>query len=80
MGEGKYQAKVIKSLESKGWYVIKNMRTNKNGFPDLTAFKPRLPPLFVEVKLKTGRLSKLQEFRIKELRKKGFKVLVIWQQ
>jgi len=32
----------------------------------------------IEVKKENGRLSKLQEFRIKELRDKGFKVDVTY--
>tara|TARA_R100001594_G_scaffold46709_1_gene79778 strand:- start:827 stop:961 length:135 start_codon:yes stop_codon:yes gene_type:complete len=31
---------------------------------------------FVEVKAKNGRLSKIQEYRIEELREKGFEVKV----
>jgi len=32
----------------------------------------------IEVKKENGRLSKLQKYRIKELRDKGFKVSVIY--
>lgn len=76
MSEAKYQSSLIKRLEKKGWTVVKNISVNKNGWPDLTAYKAHLPPLFIEVKDTKGKLSKLQEFRIKQLREKGFKVLV----
>lgn len=76
MTEQQIQNKKIKQLESDGWYVIKLIKTNKNGIPDLIAVKPN-DVLFVEVKTNKGRLSKLQEFRIDELEKKGFKVLVL---
>jgi hypothetical protein len=37
---------------------------------------PNKEILFVEVKTKTGRVSKLQEYRMKELREHGFKAEV----
>ena len=73
MTEGQLQNKKIKELESQGYYVIKLMKTNKNGIPDLIALKSTEPALIVEVKTPTGRLSKLQEYRITELDKQGFK-------
>lgn len=77
MSEAKFQAKVIKALEKKGWEVIKNLRTNKSGWPDLTAHKPHLPPLFIEVKGARTPVSALQKYRHQSLRSKGFKVMVI---
>lgn len=72
MTEQKIQSKKIKELESDGYYVIKLIQTNKNGIPDLLALKVDEPPLFVEVKTSVGRLARLQEYRIKELKKLGF--------
>jgi len=66
------QRKRIKELEAEGYYVIKLMKTNKNGIPDLIAVKPGENVLFSEIKTKTGRLSKLQEYRLKELSDNGF--------
>jgi Holliday junction resolvase len=65
MTEQQIQSKRIKQLEQAGYYVIKLIKTNKNGIPDLVAIPPRSRVLFSEVKTPTGRLSKLQEFRIK---------------
>lgn len=79
MSEALYQKKLIDRLKKKGWTVIKNISVNKTGWPDLTAYKPHLPPLFIEVKDTGGRLSDLQKFRIDSLKKKGFKVLVAWK-
>lgn len=72
MTEQKIQSKKIKELESDGYYVIKLIQTNKNGIPDLLALKVDEPPLFVEVKTNAGRLARLQEYRIKELKQLGF--------
>lgn len=76
MKEQKIQAKKIKELESQGYYVIKLMNTNKNGIPDLIAIPPNSDVLFIEVKTPTGKLSKLQEYRIKELDSMGIRVEV----
>ena len=76
MKEQQIQSKRIKELEAKGYYVIKLINTNKNGIPDLIAIPPNSDVLFVEVKKPEGKLSKLQEFRLKELEKHGIKVEV----
>jgi len=75
MTEQKIQAKRIKQLEKEGFYVIKLIQTNKNGIPDLVALKKDCI-LFSEIKTKTGRLSKIQEYRLKELEKHGFRTEV----
>jgi Holliday junction resolvase len=76
MKEQKIQAKKIKELEAQGYYVIKLMNTNKNGIPDLIAIPPNSDVIFIEVKSSTGKLSKLQEYRIKELDAMGIRVEV----
>lgn len=76
MREQQIQTKKIKELEALGYYVIKLVTTNKNGIPDIIAIPPNSDVLFVEVKGPNGRLSKLQEFRIKELEKHGIKTEV----
>jgi len=75
MTEQQVQSKKIKELEAQGYYVIKLIKTNKNGIPDLVALK-KDEVLFVEVKAKNGVLSKLQEYRIKELDGYGIKTEV----
>jgi|TARA_R100001163_G_scaffold64063_1_gene57412 Holliday junction resolvase len=72
MTEQQVQAKKIKELESKGYYVLKLIKTNKNGIPDLVALHPDKEVLFIEVKTKKGKVSKLQEYRLKELEEHGF--------
>ncbi len=71
MTEQQIQTKRIKELEAEGYYVIKLIKTNKNGIPDLIAIPPDCEVLFSEVKRPTGKLSKLQEYRLKELDKHG---------
>lgn len=74
MLESKIQNKKIKELEKQGYYVIKLIVTNRPGIPDLIAIPPNSDVLFVEVKRPDGKVSKLQEYRHKELEEKGIKV------
>jgi Holliday junction resolvase len=76
MKEQQIQTKKIKELEAQGYYVIKLINTNKNGIPDLIAIPPNSDVLFVEVKKPDGKLSKLQDYRLKELQEHGVKVEV----
>tara|TARA_R110002012_G_scaffold316463_1_gene531470 strand:- start:8924 stop:9163 length:240 start_codon:yes stop_codon:yes gene_type:complete len=73
MTEQQIQSKRIQELESEGYYVLKLIKTNKNGIPDLIAIKPNAEVLFSEVKKPTGKVSKLQEYRLKELEAYGIK-------
>jgi Holliday junction resolvase len=68
MTEQQIQAKRIKQFEAEGYYVIKLVKTNKNGIPDLLAIPRGSNVIFSEVKTASGRLSRLQEFRLKELK------------
>jgi hypothetical protein len=75
--EQQIQTKKIKELEALGYYVIKLISTNKNGIPDLIAIPPNSDVIFLEIKGPNGRVSKLQEYRIKELREHGIKAEII---
>ena len=76
MKESQIQSKKIKELEAQGYYVIKLIKTNKNGIPDLIAIPPNSDVEFFEVKSPTGKISPLQEFRLKELTEHGVKAEV----
>lgn len=74
--EQQIQSIRIKQLESEGYYVIKIIKANKNGLPDILALHPDKGVLFCEVKTPSGKLSKLQEYRLKELKDYGFRTQV----
>lgn len=76
MTEQQIQSKLIKELEAKGYYVIKLITTNKNGIPDLIAIPRDSDVEFYEVKKPKGKVSKLQEYRLKELEAHGIKVQI----
>jgi Holliday junction resolvase len=72
MTEQQIQSKKIKELEDEGYYVIKLIKTNKNGIPDVLALHKNLGVKFLEIKTPKGKVSKLQEYRIEELKEYGF--------
>ena len=71
MIEQQIQAKRIKQLEAEGYYVIKLIKTNKNGIPDLVAIPPNCGVIFSEIKKPKGVVSAIQKYRIKELDNHG---------
>jgi hypothetical protein len=73
MTEQQIQDKRIKELEGQGYFVIKLIVTNKNGIPDLLAIPPESNVLFSEIKKPDGKVSRLQEFRMKQLSDHGCK-------
>ena len=77
MTEQQYQKKIIDKYTIDGWYVIKLIKTNKNGIPDLLCLKKDEIPLFIEVKRSIGVVSKLQQYRINELNEAGFKAIIL---
>ena len=72
MTEQQIQTKKIKELEADGYFVIKLIKTNKNGIPDVLALHPDYGIEFYEIKTEKGKVSKLQEYRMKELKESGF--------
>ncbi len=56
-----------------GYYVIKLTVTNKNGIPDLIAIPKDSDVLFSEIKKPRGKVSAIQQFRIKQLNDHGIK-------
>ena len=69
------QKKIITQLEKQGYFVLKLIKCNKNGYPDLIAVKEN-ETIFIEVKKNDGILSVLQKVRIKELRSRNINVKI----
>jgi len=76
MLEKDIQQKIIKEAGKHGWYALKIIQTNKNGWPDLQLMKDG-KMLFIEVKQPGKHLRPLQEHRKKEIEKMGFKYHVL---
>ncbi len=73
--EQKLQKKIITQLEANGYFVVKLIKTNKNGIPDLLAVKENRT-IFIEVKQEHGKLSEIQKYRINEIRSKKIECYV----
>lgn len=69
------QKKIITQLEQEGYLVLKLIKCNKNGYPDLLAVKSN-ETMFIEVKRPDGKLSELQKVRINEMKSKGINVKI----
>ena len=76
LSEQQIQKKIITQLEKDGYLVIKLIKCNVNGYPDLLAVKSN-DTLFIEVKKPNGKLSELQKVRIADMKKRGINV-VVW--
>jgi hypothetical protein len=68
-----YQTRIIKEYEKKGWTVLKIIRLNKTGYPDLLCIKQNEVDHWIEAKESKDTLKELQKFRIDELNKMGKK-------
>lgn len=77
MLEQQIQSKIIKRLESQGWYVIKIIKCSKNGIPDLVAIKDGVVKFFEVKRPQIGIVSEIQKYRIKELQEHGIEATVI---
>jgi Holliday junction resolvase len=71
MTEQQIQSKLIKKLESDGYYVIKLSVTNKTGIPDLIAIPKNSDVEFIEVKRPGQKPRPLQVYRINEIKRHG---------
>lgn len=73
--EQQIQKKITDKLTQAGWHVVKLIKVNKPGTPDLVADNGQ-QCVWIEVKKEGGKLSKLQEFTINQMRAKGLNVIV----
>lgn len=72
MTEKQLQPKIIKWLEKNGYYTVKTIKLNKNGLPDIFAFKDG-KCVMIEVKGEGQKPRPLQDFRIREVQEFGIK-------
>lgn len=75
MTEQKIQKQITDALTKAGWHVVKVIKCNKPGTPDLVCCKGS-QCVWIEVKKPGGKLSKLQKFMHKQMRNKGLNVMV----
>lgn len=72
-----YQKKLIKEMRSKGYTVLKTIRMNNNGYPDLLCMKIGETDEWIESKESDDDLKPLQKLRIDQLNALGKKAYCI---
>ena len=80
MKEQGIQRKIIKWLESEGYYVIKIISASKAGVPDIITC---INGIFVAIEVKTpstkSNVSELQKYNLDAILKSGGYSLVAWE-
>lgn len=66
-----FQTKIINKLEKSGFTVIKTIRLNKSGYPDILAIKKGEVDIWIECKELNDTLKPLQKMRIDQLNELG---------
>lgn len=72
----KFQSKIIKEYQEKGYKVLNIIRLSENGFPDLMAMKNG-KTIWIECKEAEDSLKPLQKYRIDQLRLDGFEAFAV---
>jgi hypothetical protein len=75
MREAVIQRQIIEYIERLGFYVVKIIQCNKNGFPDLMVLIAG-SAIFIEVKSATGKVSELQKYRHQQLIEIGYPIII----
>lgn len=71
-----FQTKIINMYKKNGYTVLKIIRLNENGYPDLVCLKEGKIK-WIECKEVNDILNPLQKMRIDELRNNGFEAIVM---
>ena len=77
MRESAIQQKVMQKCMQRGILCVKVDSSSSRGLPDLLCILPNGTVLFVELKTKTGKLSRLQEHMISKIEKNKGNVFVV---
>lgn len=78
MLEKDIERKLVYGINLLGGRAFKWVSPGNDGVPDRIVFLPERPPIFVELKTETGRLSTLQKVQIKRLRDLGQDVRILY--
>lgn len=77
MKESQIERKLVKKVREAGGVAYKFVSPGQTGVPDRIVILPGGDIYFVELKTRTGRLSKVQEKQIERLKKLGCNVIVL---
>lgn len=77
MLEKEIERRMVQTIKQRGGLCLKFISPSNPGVPDRIVITPQGRIIFVELKTETGLLTKIQEWQINELRKRGVDVRVI---
>lgn len=82
MREKEIEKRLVTGVKNLGGKAYKWVSPGNNGVPDRIVILPERPPIFVELKTESGRLTTLQEVQISRLKDLGQDVRVLygWEQ
>jgi len=78
MSEAKLQRKILEWLKREGHYAFKTITCNRAGIPDIIGCTKTGQFFAIEVKFGKNKPSKLQEWNIQEIKKRGGIAIVAW--
>ena len=76
--EADIQARLIKGLEKRGWYVQKTEGRSRNGFPDITVVDMFGNAWFIELKRTVGRPSEDQRRELARLAAHNANIMLVY--
>ena len=77
MKESQIEAKLVRMVRERGGLCFKFVSPSNPGVPDRIIITPDGRTVYVELKTETGRLRRIQEWQISEMRKRGADVRVV---
>lgn len=77
MKESQIERRLVTMVRERGGLCYKFVSPSNPGVPDRIIITPQGRIIFVELKTKIGRLAKIQEWQISEIRKRGADVRVV---
>lgn len=77
MKESTIEARLVREVKKRGGLCYKFTSPGNPGVPDRIVILPGGMTIYVELKTEIGRLAKIQQWQIEELRKRGAEVRVL---
>ena len=77
MRESAIEARLVREVKKRGGLCYKFVSPNNPGVPDRIVITPEGRTIYVELKTEIGRLAKIQQWQIEEMRKRGVDVRVL---
>lgn len=77
MRESTIEARLVREVRKRGGLCYKFVSPGNPGVPDRIAIFPGGRTVYIELKTETGRLAKVQQWQLDEIRKRGAEARVL---